>query len=244
MLDTVTVTGADDSVNPEDLLGLVKQYPFVEFGILLGNHPGTPRFPSDDWRERLWYQAQGSKPAMIFSEHLCGRRVDLFLANDYFFDDYLVNRFQINTHGQPHAFDVARVRRNVRGANVHGQQVIFQYDQINTNALLACIGRHVTDRYTNLNVAALYDLSHGEGRLPVEWPKPLPGVYCGYAGGLSPDNVAEQLDKISELVRDRPFWIDAETHLRSDDNRVFDLEKVARFLEAACPYVIESMRAP
>jgi hypothetical protein len=36
---------------------------------------------------------------------------------------------------------------------------------------------------------------------------------------------------------DTPFWIDAETHLRSDGDRQFDLAKVRRFLEAAKPYV-------
>lgn len=82
------------------------------------------------------------------------------------------------------------------------------------------------------NVAALFDLSHGAGLLPAEWPSGFPGRYCGYAGGLSPVNVAAQLDRVAE-VAGGPFWVDAETHLRSGDDQVFDLARVESFLAAA-----------
>ena len=124
---------------------------------------------------------------------------------------------------------------------VNGQQAIFQYDTVNTNAMLACVGQHVHDEYesADLGIAALYDLSHGAGVLPEEWSHPLArtAIPCGFAGGLSPENVASQIEKILLVMGDTPFWIDAETHLRSDGDRQFDLAKVRRFLEAAKPYV-------
>lgn len=246
MLRTVTVTGADDSVKPSDLVAIAREFPFVEFGILHGDHRGKPRFPTSTWSRHLIEEADDKGGRMFISNHLCGARVVAFLFGDHtfdfeFFEGLCVARYQINTHAQPHALDVGRVRRNVWIANLRGKQVIFQYDGVNTNALLACLGRHPIDLFDNLNVAALYDLSHGAGRLPASWRKPLPGVYTGYAGGLSPSNVHIELDKISELAGDTPFWIDAETHLRSDDDRQFDLTKVVRFLETARPYVEKSV---
>jgi hypothetical protein len=46
----VTVTGADDSVHPHQLVTLAEEFPFVEFGILLSrNSMGRTRFPSRAW---------------------------------------------------------------------------------------------------------------------------------------------------------------------------------------------------
>ena len=49
-LRTVTITGADDSVEPKEIAELTKGFPFVEWGILLENgiYSGR-RFPSRDW---------------------------------------------------------------------------------------------------------------------------------------------------------------------------------------------------
>jgi hypothetical protein len=235
VLDVVTVTGADDTVHPDDLLAISKQYPFVEFGILLGRIPSCPRFPSGMWRDRLCYLVEENR-SLHLSAHLCGRLVDSFLDGCVCFDEHY-GRHQVNTHGEPHSFDVSSVRANVRLVNSFGSQVIFQYDGVNTNAMLACLGRHPADGYDHLSVATLHDLSHGEGRLPAEWRRPIPGVYTGYAGGLSPENVAEQIEEILRVTGEQPFWIDAETHLRSDDGKRFDLDKVVRFLEASRPHV-------
>ena len=82
-----------------------------------------------------------------------------------------------------------------------------------------------------VNCSTLFDLSHGAGVLPEQWPKPLPGIRCGYAGGLSPDNIKEQLTLISAAVGDTPIWIDMETHVRSNNDRLFDLGKVEQVLK-------------
>ena len=66
---------------------------------------------------------------------------------------------------------------------------------------------------------------------------PPSGTGGGFAGGLSPENVASQIEKIQIVTGGADFWIDAETHLRSADDRQFDLTRVRRFLEAAKPYV-------
>jgi hypothetical protein len=62
---------------------------------------------------------------------------------------------------------------------------------------------------------ALFDTSGGAGVLPQEWPVPAKDFWCGYAGGLGPFNVIEQVRKI-ETVCAKPFWIDMERrHMQS-----------------------------
>ena len=54
IIRVVTVTGADNSIRPEELVPIAKDYPFVEFGILLSKkQQGGKRFPSRDWLEEL-----------------------------------------------------------------------------------------------------------------------------------------------------------------------------------------------
>jgi hypothetical protein len=256
MLNCVTVTGADDSVRPSDLAALAAEFPFVEFGILFKGDrgvrpreidlplPNRPRFPSFDWMLDLLCHV-GPDNHLALSCHLCGQATRDFLEGTYLDGPQPINRHfrrcQVNTHGVIHDFHARRLRETVRKMTIEGQRVIFQYDGVNTEAMLSCKGRHVHDEYgdADFHVDALYDYSHGAGILPPGWSHPLAGtgIPCGFAGGLSPENVAREIERILAVAGDSPFWIDAETHLRSDDGRRFDLDRVRLFLEAASPYV-------
>ena len=257
MLKTVTVTGADDSVKPSDLAEVAAEYPFAEFGILFSGTknrvrivegdppiPNKSRFPSFAWMMELLCHVE-PKTHLALSCHLCGQAARDFLEGVFQGVTQPINthfrRCQVNTHGVQHDFHARLLRETVRQMTVNGQQVIFQYDNVNTDAMLSCVGKHVHDEYESmdLSIAALYDLSHGGGVLPEEWCHPLAktAIPCGFAGGLSPENVAGQIEKILPVMGETPFWIDAETHLRSDGDRQFDLGKVRRFLEASRPYV-------
>lgn len=233
-LDRVTVTGADESVDPVDLLRLASRYPLAEVAVLFGSGLGhRPRFPGIGWMVEL-LSAWDSLPLSPRERpklacHLCGEWVRHFLA----FEDATVpslgkfGRYQFNTHSQRYLASLGALRKSIELLAMMGVQVIFQVDGVN-NELFEW-ARHSP---LTMNVSALFDLSHGAGLLPDEWPRSIAGSYCGYAGGLSPENVSEQLDRIVEGV-DGPFWVDVETRLRSGDDRVFDLHKVESFLTAA-----------
>lgn len=255
MLTKVTVTGADFSTKPSELVDVAAIYPFVEFGILWNGSPySSPRFPSMDWMlELLDLQP---KHNLKLSLHLCGQSCCDFLNGVFLgMPEPLGVRWkccQINTYGMPHIFDVHRLRETVRKITSNGQQVIFQYDKVNTDIQMSCVGHHVYDEYESgdFSIVSLFDLSHGRGVLPEKWEHPLLKTkiswvpvpfssFTGFAGGLSPENVAQQIEKILEVAGETPFWIDAETHLRTDDLQQFDLTKVLHFLEAAKPYVKE-----
>lgn len=244
MLTSVTVTGADDSVKPIDLIQIARDFPYVEFGILLGNHFNESRFPSAGWLHHLYMTAMKGcgqcLPAHLLrlSAHLCGSLVPEFLSGTARLLPLVFGRMQVNTYGIRHSHDPLHLRRNVLRANHSGIQVIFQYDQVNAESLSDCRDGSPGNFCSGLSIAALFDLSHGMGVLPEVWPESLPGIPCGYAGGLSPENVAEELPKIAEAAgKGTPFWIDVETGVRSPDGSRFDLDRVVRFLEATKPYI-------
>ncbi len=253
-LKQVTVTGADNSVKPQDLYRLSKEYPFVEWGILLSkSNFGYPRFPTFMWVNDL---VRDYHMKINLSGHICGLWVRLMTAgNDCFIADmsrvaFGFKRFQLNYHAQKVHFSerglfsldkfenyLQAIRRL---ADIRQQQIIFQRDGVNDLIYQRASGQ--TGKHYGFKATCLYDISGGRGVLPKAWPKPE-GDYCGYAGGLSPDNLAEQLEKIQEAITAQdgkipPIWIDAETHLRSLSDQLFDLNKVERFLEIARPYVL------
>jgi len=238
MIAKVTMTGADDSIQPAQLLPLQREFPFVEWGILCSRSSmGRNRFPSDIWLMTLAHFQRSlidSGEGLTLSCHLCGRWVlEILVGNQNFVPELtshvwdIFSRVQINTHAEPHDYTengIAKLNALV------GKEFIFQYDNVNTGLIDLATEKQV-------NHSALFDLSHGAGKLPSEWPDLLPDTKCGYAGGLSPENLEDQIKRIEEKAGDKEIWIDAETHLYSDNGRQFDLGKVRRFLEIASPYV-------
>jgi len=234
MIKVVTVTGADDSVWPEELIPIAKKYPFVEFGILLSkNQQGGSRFPSRSWLEELYLLWVEKK--LTLSGHLCGEWVrDLCLGDPSFFEEFgfiwdMFERFQLNFHAEPHSIDNDKLYKILRQKLV-SKPVIFQMDSVNEGIYHSLRGR------SGIQVFPLFDLSGGAGLVPKTWPKQL-NTYCGYAGGLSPANLQREMGRISEVATG-PIWIDAETLLRSEDDKVFQLGTVGHFLEAAKPWVV------
>lgn len=233
-IHTVTVTGADNSVTHEDLIRLAMKFPFVEFGILMSpntNATGKPRFPSIDWIQKL-----SSIPNLKLSAHVCGNWVNQILAGEMppQLAQLIGNRFsriQLNTHGVAHFCDPLKFVDLVRKFEIRRMEIIFQNDGANDATMRLPI------KHGLFNASCLFDMSHGAGVLPNEWPKALESMRCGYAGGLSPFNLAGQIVEIEKSAGDKWIWIDAETHLRSDGDRKFDLEHTEAFLSIASAYV-------
>jgi len=231
-LTRVTITGADGSINPDDLFPIAQQYPFVEWGILLSqNSEGAPRFPSFEWQKRL--AMLNSESRLTLSGHLCGRWVrDLVDGVSTYFEaragvSTMFDRFQLNFHASRHHISLTGVE--ALRQHLRSRQVILQYDGENN-------GHAERLRLQGIDAVPLFDLSGGAGVLPGSWPAAIP-PYSGYAGGLSPDNLEEQLQFIDQVCGDVPIWIDVETHVRSNFDQLFDLEKVKRFLSIAARWV-------
>lgn len=224
MLKKVTITGADDKIKQQDLLSIALKYPFVEFGILISTKTGRSRYPQISWILDL----DSIKEKTNFSLHLCGDILSNFI-NGIKLEDLIgknvfsiFNRFQLNFSNKFDKINLKNFSYNIK--NNPDKEFIFQ---------TRSFSEPLIDEVKDLNnVKFLYDCSGGRGILPTEWIGS--DVYCGYAGGLTPENLEFNLSKISDVCT-ADFWIDAETGLRTNDE--FDLNKVVDFLQIASKFI-------
>jgi hypothetical protein len=227
MLNGVTFTGADDSVAVKELVAISAEYPGVEWGILFSKRgQGGWRFPSEAWVERL--QERKTRD-MKLAAHLCGGWVrDLVMEGNFSWQEQawvgMFQRVQLNFHGEEHGTLAGLETVLATGRDL--KPFILQCDGVHDAFVRSQVERRPEQ------VAPLFDVSGGAGVLPQEWPRAWPAVRCGYAGGLGPENVVEQLQRIEEASGGQPYWIDMERRIRSEDDSQFDLKAVERVLKA------------
>jgi len=217
----VTLTGADDGTDAKKMAALSMEYKFAEWAILFSqNKAGVERYPSLDWIDR-------SLPLLSetnLSAHLCGKWVSdanngrfTFLEDDWF---GFFGRIQLNMDKST-LLKVLNRETNLWNCTFDKPIILGGPYQKNI----------VTDVFDSHGVSPIFDCSGGRGILTDQWPSPLLGKFCGYAGGLGPDNIEEQLVKIESVVGDAEIWIDMESSLRNKDQ--FDLEKCEMVLSIA-----------
>jgi hypothetical protein len=254
-INKVTFTGADSYTRINSLLALSIEHPYIEWGILCSKtKQGHPRYPDENWLDDMYAFWQGDSarkneyysPSLHLSCHVCGRWVgNLLDGGKEFYHDMgvylpMFERIQINTGGKP--------------LYVKPEEFIVSLNHFFKKKQIICqddgfVGRSLyeTLNLAGVNCVPLFDLSGGEGKTPAEWPKRLTRptcfggsvpAYCGYAGGLGPDNLAEELKRIEAVVGsdDVPIWIDMESNLRSESG-VFDLDRVKKCLEIVQPWI-------
>lgn len=238
-LDRVTITGADDSISPRELVANpYVDNSFHEWGILFSaSQQGGRRFPSKEWLREL-QSVKKTNPMMKLSAHLCGRYVrDLVeRGHDSWFEDYpelwhIFDRVQLNFHGKWHKISKEFLRAL---SNYQRKQVVFQVDGVNDGAWVQC--------QTVCDAVPFFDASGGAGVKPSEWPKPFAGLYNGYGGGLGPDNLTTEIPRILDAAGGQRIWIDMETKVRSEDDSKFEMGKVERCLFSAEPFLRERSR--
>lgn len=232
-INRVTITGADESVQPSDLVALSSEFPFVEWGILLSKSGEGVKTRYPDLRWMLQLKAVAEENQLALAGHICGRWVrDLVIEGDFSFAQEraqllpMFARLQLNCHSYRPQIKPEKLSAALQP--YRDKQYILPLDKARY-FLLTDLG---------VDAALLFDGSGGRGIVAKNWPDPVEGIYCGYAGGLGPDNLAAELDRIAEVVGDRTIWIDMESRVRSDDDRQFDLDKVRKCLEIASPWVV------
>lgn len=217
----ITITGADDQVEPRDLVSLSLDYPMVEWGILRSEkRRGTPRCPSDKWI-REFYLANWNWPIRT-AHHLCGsyaRHALEGLDQNVDWADNISARSRIQLNGYTQ-FVRGGGALNLRHWTQQCYAIILQCTDaaaVTTPDLSGSTG--------GSEIQTLFDPSGGRGVPQVGWPNF--GRPCGYAGGIGPNNVAETIYSLEALGIE--YWIDMESGVRTDDR--FDLGKVKIVLE-------------
>ena len=110
-------------------------------------------------------------------------------------------------------------------------EFIFQYNNKTKDAIQKL-------HETGAKFSLLFDASGGNGITPQNWQKPIYENHpMGYSGGISPDNVIQNLNKISAVAGDREIWIDAEGKLKSktlfEEKALFDAELAKAYVHRA-----------
>jgi phosphoribosylanthranilate isomerase len=251
----VTITGADDNTNHQDLIEISKKYPFVEWGILFSptrNDKGESRYPTIEWVNKFkkdviahnftkidsfmtnGFDLGRNEITIMVSAHICGGYTkELLEGNNILIKEKLkdvyshlfLNRSQWNFNSSKN--EVHETFYDFLNNPLNGK-TILQFNKANYHLCQKVI------EMNNHNIHFLYDGSGGRGVLPNEWTGVVPNHFTGYAGGLNPDNLEEALINIEKSVGDNEIWIDTETGVRTDDK--LDLDKVVGFLEIAKKY--------
>lgn len=231
-LTHITLSGADENTRIDDLVRLGQRHPFVEFGILASSNYPRPRYGSPSWiREARDALVAADIPMSL---HLCGHYARDILAG--VIDDYHlghldgIRRIQINAGPflkdvDPNKFTESLMKY---GGDVITKTWIIQVGDDHVNGMR--LVNHLRTFRANVNI--LFDASGGRGISPVEWPKPVPGVLCGFAGGLKPEPLAGQVEHLLRVNGEVPFFIDMESGLR-DKYDTFSIDKCVQVIDTA-----------
>jgi hypothetical protein len=226
----VTITGADDAVSYNDLWSLHQQYPFVEWAILFSQtKSGVARYPTWEWVMGLMEFVK--KHRMNLASHLCEKWViEVLNGNCTFFESKEVRRFkrvQLNL-GTDKLKKAVKSTQFIQAISTIRKPVLMggNYGGIDVDYWL----------FVDNGMYPMFDASGGKGVVSNDWHKPI-DLLCGYAGGLSPDNILAQLKSLGQVVGDAEIWVDMESGVRTDDK--LDLDKVRQVLDVAKTWVPE-----
>ena len=247
-LQFVTVSGANEHTNVPDLVQLLDDFPLAEVGIQVSNEKcayGSPRY---EWIKNLVYYANYFKLSINAALHVNLKWVEALsqgtivpeladlLAYRDINDDFFFKRVQLNFKigREETAPDKEKLAELIR--SFKGRKVILSYNESNA--------RLIREFYRDgLRFDCLYDGSFGKGIVPKMRQVPVfSDIVQGYAGGISPDNVASVLDEVRNSWRKAPttagIYIDAQGKLE-DDNEHLDLNKARRYVENARQWKLE-----
>lgn len=236
----VTITGADDKVDPKSLVDLSEKYPFVEWGILVSHsRVGTSRYPSMRWaREATGMLAVNGAH---FAIHLCGetrghyqrnRLESVALVERLTQDTIVPTQCRVQLNGFDHAWE------GFEPANPFVPHIL----PVKSGNLPEALGK----KY-DFNAQFLFDESGGRGVQTdpylacgrIESVMNMAPSYSrrptGFAGGLREDNIVEAMKRVrgmaSAVLEIPDCWVDLESGVRTNDE--FDLKKAEAVLQAA-----------
>lgn len=191
---SITLTGADERTSIESLVMLADMG--AEIGLLFSLSPeGRNRFPSLSW---ILEVADTLKDRVAL--HVCGSGARKLLFSGHLCEvTGWVGRVQVNGRVSVGELEC------LLGA-LPGKTIITQHNAGN-ESLLGVVGEHVV----------LVDGSGGRGLLPEEWCAPSTEKAVGFAGGLGPQTLWEELPKILLVAREG-WWVDMEGKLRDADD--------------------------
>lgn len=204
----IAFTGVDDPGLLPGMQALSARYP-IEWGMLIDDaQTDKALFPN-----RAERTAMLACPTLRWAAHVCGEQARR-IANAPDTATVAIAGFQrVQVNHSFSGSSSVQIDNTVRFGRARGVRTLLQ----------------CSDAFPGDNrLDWLFDVSFGTGVKPGRWPLlPESGPFCGYSGGIGPDNAAAVVAAIDAPAGSQ-FWIDMESGVRTDDR--FDLAKC----EAVC----------
>ena len=234
----ITCSDPRENLNLYDVIDLLKISPLAELGIQA--HPSAMSVDKPRWKwfDDLLYIVECTIPQpnialhinYQWSDEICGEGnwpVDIqpFLRKEHLFTGKpVVSRIQLNIGDGTTKFNAQKLSELI--SYHHDMEFVLPYNEKVAPQIEQL-------KSTGTKFKLLFDGSYGAGKSPENWQKPVyDNIQFGYAGGMSPENVIKNLNKISQILpRNYKTWIDAEGQLRT--NGAMDLNKARAYLNNA-----------
>lgn len=229
----------------DDIIDLGKKYPMAEFAIQAHPSKFSAHMPRYVWFDTLAHASRVNSINLAmhvnaeWRTEICRGNIpyeikrmwDLKRDNG----EHVIGRVQVNINGGKNSFrfyadkvaDIIRAYPDI--------EFIFQYtprQRQRLNRLNA----------TKVPFSLLFDASGGRGISPDTWRAPVfENHKMGYSGGLSPENVADNLAKINMVLpAEYNTWIDAEGKLKDPDTKQFDTLRAESYIQNALKWMARS----
>ncbi|MBR1601135.1 MAG: hypothetical protein IJ677_06100 [Alphaproteobacteria bacterium] len=240
-LKFITCSGCNETTSITELLKLLSEFPRAEIGVQVSEKKGIYGTARYDWIFSLWglllHRREIINAALHvnlqwvenFGQGIVAPELEEFLLFEY--DDGMpfFQRVQLNFKiGREKTPDIDKLEMAIR--SFPRQRFILSYNKSNKRIIQELYNR-------NVKFDCLFDESFGAGIEPATREEPaFIDVLQGYAGGINPDNVKQELDKI--VATDKRgycvegFYIDAHKGLE-DEFTHFDMNKCRTYLANA-----------
>lgn len=237
-LKKITCSGANEYTPIEPMIYLLQKYPRAELGIQVSGKKAAFSTARYWWITALYETLQNWETPIPIALHINSDWVERFCQGDIPEELFIWLKSYRLKNGEPFIkrvqlnFKIGRektpnMEQLLKAMAMCPQRIILSYNQDNADFI-----KQVYDRGAIFDL--LFDASHGEGVLANSYLPPVfPDVLQGYAGGLSPENVTEELWKINKVMPiGADCTIDAEGALKGDDKH-FSLKKCELYLKGA-----------
>lgn len=246
-LKFITCSGLNENTDILEMVFLSEIYPKLEVAAQVSGKKcsfGSPRY---EWLQKVHKYLLEKQKVMNLALHLNADWVEKFSYGKEIPEE-LQNLLAMRDHNGLPRFQRIQLNFRVGKENVPSIGVLVgvlrRYSEPNRKFILKFNKENETylenfyKRFPHID--CLYDSSHGEGRIE-ERKSPVFNdvkVVQGYSGGLSPDNVMEELEKIANVLPDNAvFSIDAEGRLK-DENGQVSLDKCEAYVSRATHWQI------
>lgn len=243
-LEKITCSDMREHNEIDDIVSLGTRYPCAEFAIQAHPTKFLCHMPRYVWFDTLMHAVRDTDVNLAmhvnsdWRTEICHGRIPYELRRMWNMKrdngKPIIGRVQVNINGgtEQYRFYAAKVADIIRA--FPDIEFIFQYTDAQKTRL---------KKLDSLGVpfALLFDASGGRGIMPDSWRAPImPNHKMGYSGGLSPENVADNLIKIDKVLPKKyKTWIDAERKLETKDTKQFDIARAELYIQNALKHNLE-----